>query len=123
MPKLTKTLVESIKTSDKDIMIFDDDLPGFVVRVLPSGVRSYLVQYRNRQGRSRRLTIGQHGKLTADGARKSALRIFDAVRGGEDPAAQRRAFIDAPMVNDLFDRYLAEHVEKRNRARTQEEAR
>jgi hypothetical protein len=54
-------------------------------------------------------------------ARKEALRIFDAVRAGKDPVAERRAYIDAPLVNDLLDRYIAEHVEKRNRPTTKEE--
>ena len=121
MPKLTKRFVESVKPTMEDQVIFDHEIPGFGLRVLPSGVRSYLVQYRNKQGRSRRLTIGKHGKVTADNARKDALRIFDAVRGGKDPVAERRAYIDAPIVNDLLDRYIAEHVEKRNRPRTREE--
>ncbi|MGP0093333.1 MAG: tyrosine-type recombinase/integrase [Xanthobacteraceae bacterium] len=121
MPKLTKRFVESLKPAAKDQVIFDAEIAGFGVRVVPSGMRSYLVQYRNASGRSRRLTIGKHGKVTADGARKDALRIFDAVRSGKDPVAERRAYIDAPIVNDLLDRYVAEHVEKRNRPRTREE--
>jgi hypothetical protein len=121
MPKLTKRFVESVKPGGKDVVIFDDDLAGFGLRIQPSGVRSYVVQYRNAQGRSRRLTIGRHGKVTPHGARKAALRIFDAVRSGKDPVAERRAYIDAPTVNDLLDRYIAEHVEKRNRPRTRDE--
>ncbi len=121
MPKLTKRFVESVKPASVDHVVFDDDISGFGLRVLASGVRSYLVQYRNKQGRSRRLTIGKHGKITADGARKDALRIFDAVRAGKDPVAERRAYINAPLVNDLLDRYIAAHVEKRNRPRTREE--
>lgn len=121
MPKLTKRFVESVKPAAADLVIFDDGIPGFGLRVLPTGVRSYLVQYRNRQGRSRRLTLGKHGKITAERARKDALRVFDAVRAGGDPVAERRAFLDAPLVSDLLDRYIAEHVEKRNRPRTREE--
>jgi integrase len=121
MPKLTKRFVESVKPGKVDQVIFDDEVAGFGLRVLPSGIRSYLVQYRNKQGRSRRLTIGRHSKLTADAARKDALRIFDAVRAGKDPVAERRAYIDAPLVNDLLDRYIVEHVEKRNRPRTRAE--
>src|SRR5262249_35030182 len=56
----------------------------------------------------------------SDMAREEALRIFDAVRVGKDPVTERRAYIDAPIVNDLLDRYVAEHVDKRNRPTTRE---
>jgi integrase len=122
MPKLTKRYVDSVKPQANDQVIFDEKIPGFGLRVkAKTGVRSYVVQYRNQQGRSRRLTIGKHGKVTADTARKDAQRIFDAVRSGKDPVAERRAYLDAPIVNDLLDRYIVEHVEKRNRPSTREE--
>src|SRR5262249_31247698 len=122
MPKLTKRFVESEKPpKDGYTLVWDEDLPGFGLRVHSSGQRSYLVQYRNTQGRSRRMTLGRHGKITADEARKSALRLFASIRDGKDPLAERRAYIDAPIVGDLLDRYVAEHVEKRNRRRTREE--
>src|SRR5215471_7116285 len=64
MPKLTKRFVESVKPEATDQLIFDEKIPGFGLRVKrKTGVRSYVVQYRNQQGRSRRLTIGKHGKL------------------------------------------------------------
>lgn len=123
MPKLTKRFVDSVRSGAGDQVIFDDELPGFGLRVHVSGVRSYLVQYRNAQGRSRRLTLGKHGKITADEARSRALRIFTAVRDGADPVAARRAYVDAPTVDALLDRYLAEHVERCNRPATRAEVR
>ena len=72
MPKITKRFVEAIKPDKRDLFVWDTEVRGFGVRVKPSGVRSYLVQYRNRYGRSRRLTIGQHGRLTAEQARRQA---------------------------------------------------
>ena len=118
MPKLTKRFVDSLSPREADQVIFDDLVPGFGVRVMPSGIRSYLVQYRNAQRRSRRLTIGKHGTLTVDQARDRARKILEAVRDGRDPVAEKRAFLEAPTVNELLDRYLAEHVNKRNRAST-----
>lgn len=124
MPKLTKRFVESLRPTGKDRVVWDDKMPGFGLRVQPTGIRSYVVQYRNAQRRSRRLTIGKHGAVTAEGAREIARRILNEVhdrKDPRDPVAERRALIKAPTMNDLLDQYLAEHVQKRNRPRTQEE--
>jgi integrase len=123
MAKLTKRFIDSVKPGVKDVVYWDDEIPGFGLRVLPSGVKSYLVQYRNEHGRSRRLTIAKHGKITLHLARKEALRVFDEVRRGGDPVADRRARIEAPTVSELFDKYLAGHVDKENRPRTRVENR
>ena len=64
MAKLTKRFVERVAPADKDLVVWDDALPGFGLRVKPTGVRSYIIQYRNAQFRSRRFTIGRHGALT-----------------------------------------------------------
>ena len=110
MPKLTKRFVDSLRPEETDQVVFDDLVPGFGIRVMPSGVRSYLVQYRNAQRRSRRLTIGKDGALTVDEARDRARKVLAAVRDGRDPAAEKFAFLKAPTVNELLDRYVVEHV-------------
>jgi hypothetical protein len=46
--KLTKTVVEQIAAVEQDVVVWDETLPGFGVRVKPTGVRSYIIQYRNR---------------------------------------------------------------------------
>ena len=65
MPKLTKRFVEAVEPAAKSQAIWDDELPGFGLRVYPSGKRSYIVQYRAR-GRSRRYTIGLHRVWTPE---------------------------------------------------------
>ena len=60
MPRLTKRAVEAARPQAKDYLIFDDQLPGFGLRVMPSGKKSYLIQYR-RNRRTRRLSFGRHG--------------------------------------------------------------
>jgi hypothetical protein len=63
MPKLSKKVVDAATAKNKDYVIWDDDLPGFGLRVFASGKRSYVLQYRA-AGRSRRYTIGLHGVWT-----------------------------------------------------------
>lgn len=113
MPKITKRLVEAIKPNKHDVFVWDTEVRGFGVRVKPSGVRSYLVQYRNRHGRSRRLTIGQHGRLTADKARSRAKSLLGDVEGGKDPVADRRE-----RPRDTFgavaDEFIKRHVKHKD---------
>ena len=92
MTKLTKTVVERISPDpERDIFIWDAALPGFGLRVYPSGKRKYVVQYRTKDNRQRRAVIGLHGVLTAEGARELARDMLAAVSKGSDPAAERKA--------------------------------
>lgn len=107
MPKLTKSSVEEIKATDKDQFVWDSDIPGFGLRVKPSGSRSYLIQYRDGQGRSKRLTIGQHGKITAEQARSEAKRQFARITlNKSDPRAERDETRSAISVKQLANEYL-----------------
>jgi hypothetical protein len=118
--KITKRSVESLGARETGSVIrYDEKLAGFGVRVMPSGHRSYFIRYRNKHGRSRWFTIGEHGKITAEAARRAAQRILQAVAvDGSDPPGEREAFRAAPTVNDLLDRYIKEHLEQRCRLRT-----
>ncbi len=110
MPKITKRLVESIHPAAHDILEWDSELRGFGVRAKPSGVRSYLIQYRNQHGRSRRLTIGTHGRLTAEEARSEARRLLADVARGGDPAEDRKSLRNAPTLAEFAERYMTEYA-------------
>ena len=119
--KVTKRSVESLPTPGRPTVWYDDRLAGFGVRVMPSGRRFYFARYRNKHGRSRWFTIGEHGKVTAEAARAKAQRVLQTVAvDGSDPSGEREAFRAAPTINELLDRYIAEHVERQNRPRTQD---
>lgn len=120
MAKVTKRLVESIAPAQKDVFVWDSEIKGFGVRVKPSGVRSYLVQYRTREGRSGRFTLGKHGVLTADEARKKARVVLAQVLEGADPAAEKQAARHPKeTVTRVFETYLALHA--RPKLRTAQE--
>jgi Arm DNA-binding domain len=71
--KITKRTVEALKVATKDYIAFDTDLPGFGVRVMPSGRRFFLVQYRH-HGRTRRVMLGQSRSRQADLHQQYPLR-------------------------------------------------
>lgn len=114
MAALTKRVIDATVPADKPVFVWDGHLKGFGLLVLPSGVKSFIVQYRNAAGRSRRQTIGRFGAFTVDEARKEAAAILVRVARGTDPLAERRAIRAAPTVADLFDRYIREHVAPHN---------
>ena len=108
MPKLSKTVVDKIEPGDRDIFIWDTDLKGFGLRVKPSGTKSFLVQYRNLAGKSKRVTLGQYGPLTAEQARKAAKRELARVALGNDLRAERDELRAAWTVRALCEEYLRE---------------
>ena len=63
MPKLTKRVIDAAEIQAAEYFIWDDELPGFALRVLPSGRKGYIVQYRAGR-RSRRMSLGPSTVLT-----------------------------------------------------------
>ena len=104
MVKLTKRAVEAAEAKTKDYILWDRELPGFGLRVFPSGKRSYIVQYRQ-SGRSRRMAIGLHGVWTAELARREAKAQLGRVAAGDDPAEERLEDHQAMTMKQLCERY------------------
>jgi integrase len=117
MVKLTKRAIDGLLAAPriKESVLWDEELPGFGVRLKPSvpgsnksGAASWLIQYRNAHGRSRRLTLGRVGRMTPDEARKEARQKLAGVDRGEDPASETQAARKEMRVTDLIDLYEAE---------------
>lgn len=111
--KLTKSSIDRLANDGpSDVIFWDEALPGFGLRIKPSGTKSFVVQYRNRTtGRSRRKTIGRHGPLmTVHQARETAKSLLAEVLRGADPVVELRAQRKAPTIADLADSYLKDHA-------------
>jgi integrase len=107
VPKISKRIVDSAEPGDKDYVIWDEELPGFGLRVFTSGKRSYVIQYRTR-GRSRRYTIGLHGVWTPETARREAKIQLGRVAHGENPAEERELDRKALTMRQLCEQYVAD---------------
>ena len=82
---ISRRTVEALKV-EKDTVFWDRDLPGFGIRVYASGTKMYVVQSRTK-GKSVRVTVGRHGVISADEARRRAARIVNRIKAGEvDPS-------------------------------------
>ena len=119
--RITKRLVDRLDVKSREYAVWDESLPGFGVRVRPTGVMSYIAVYRAGRGRGapvRRVTIANVGKVTPEEARRQAQAILGAVAHGRDPAADRAVERGTPTVAELADRFMTEHVELKRKPGT-----
>ena len=118
--KLTKRFIENLAAEgSRDLWVWDTELPSFGVRVKPSGVKAYVLQYRNMRRQSRKITIGRRGVLTLEEARRVARQNLAAIERGEDPANDRQEQRDGLSVTDLARRFDEEHIAVRVKPITQ----
>jgi len=112
MIRLTKRVVDAVDPGDRQRFVWDSELRGFGLRVLPSGIKAYVVQYRI-GARSHRLTLGRHSEVTVEQARELAQDALALVRKGTDPAKQRQQAREVPTVRELCKRYVEQHLSKK----------
>lgn len=108
MPKLTKRFVDALKPVTRDTIYRDDELKGFALRAKPSGARTWVVQYRNSAGRTRKLKLGKVGVLTPEEARIEAREKLREAAKGKDPSADRHSTRADLTVTQLVEKYLDE---------------
>ena len=105
---LTKRIVDRLSVHGKDAIFWDRGLPGFGVRVYPSGKEVFVVQTRA-FGRSERVTLGAHrDPLSAAQARKDAAEVIARIKTGQPPIPPEPT--PEPTVADLAERYEREYV-------------
>ena len=107
--KITKRAVDQLQGDGTETFYWDDDLPGFGVRIRSSGRKYYVAQFRA-DGRMRRITLGRHGAVSTETARRRAMAAISDAKGGGDPAAARDARRKAPTMKQLGKRFLEDYV-------------
>ena len=109
MSKLTKRAVDALETPKRDqTFLWDGELRGFGVRAIPSGLKTFVLQYRNAEGRSRRIVIGRFGVLTVEQARDKAKIKVGIIADGGDPAEEVDGPRETITVAEICEWYLVE---------------
>jgi integrase len=106
--RLTDAICRKLAPPEKGNRIHYDGY-GFGLRVTAAGAKSFVLSYRTREGRPRRLTIGDFGPWSLSAARAEAAELRRRIDQGGDPLGERQDERAAETVADLADRFLAEH--------------
>lgn len=110
--KLTKKIIDKFKyegnETSQDIR-WDNQLPGFGIRIYPTGRKSFVLAYRT-NGRKHIMTVGQYGVLTLNQARDNAKEMLVKVNNGGDPLHDRKKSVRGKTINDLCEAYLERYA-------------
>ena len=116
--KLTKRMADAATANGKSSYIWDQEVKGFGLLITPAGSKSFILNYRNQDNRSRRKTIGKYGHLTVDQAREIAKELCYRISKGEDPVMEEDKQRSQPTFEEVAKKFMEEHSAIRNRPAT-----
>jgi integrase len=108
----TKTALEKLQPSDKQVSYQDTTLPGLILLVYPTGGKSFFL-YRRIAGRPERIKLGTFPQMTVEQARRDAAKANGAIADKQNPAAVRRAVKAEATFGETFQHFIRR---KRNRS-------
>ena len=110
--RLTDTIVKRLPVPEQGSKVYYEggEVPGFGLCVTAAGSRSFILNYRTKARRERRITIGKHPSWQVKAARDEAKRLRRLIDSGGDPLADHEADREAPTMGDLIERFTAEHL-------------
>lgn len=115
--QLTDRFVKKLQPGEVNFTVWDDETRGLGVQVTPQGLKIFSVKY-SLNGRQAWATIGAFPTWTTDQARARARELRQMVDKGQDPRLEKKA--TGATVAKLLEKFLAEHVAKKRKARTLE---
>src|SRR5262249_3893743 len=76
-----------LKPGKEETIYFDDDVPGFGIRLREGGSRTWIFQYKI-GAKHRRMALGKLSAIDVGKARDNAGKLYAKVRLGQDPAGE-----------------------------------
>jgi integrase len=110
--KLSKRIIEAIPVPVfGSAILWDSVIRGLGVRILSSGIRSYVLDYRLGR-RRRRLVLGRFDELCLDAIRRRAKQMLGEVASGIDPFRERGQTRGRPTFADLAHEYIQRRCDR-----------
>ena len=119
--ELTDVCLRKMRTPEQaQIDIWDRLIPGFGVRCTQAGTKTFVLVYRTRGKKWRRMSLGRYPTVTLAEARKRAVAALREISGGRDPqAAKGTTRTAAPgSFGATVETFVAEYCKQQNRAST-----
>lgn len=115
----TKAIVRKMQCSpgQQERLFWDAALRGFGLRALRSGRRSWIYQYRDEHGRTRRMVLGDVSAVSLETAREAARQKAASIVQGANPSVERKKKRTAGTVIEVVEEYLT-YAKKRQRSRS-----
>ncbi len=118
---LTDILIKSLAAPQSgQTEVWDAKIPGFGVRISPSGTKAFVVLYRHK-GRPRRLSLGRYPALSLAEARRRAHEAIATVAGGDDPSQERGPRRKADTAAETIESFIRLHCARFNKPSTAKE--
>jgi len=113
--KITKSGVDKLPNPEKGQVFYrDGELPGFGVYVGRTAKTYFVEKWMN--GRAVRTTIGKHGVITPEQARREARQLLGKMTGGTNPNRQKQVQrIEGITLQEAFEDFLATRKELKER--------
>ena len=108
--KLTQTIVQKITPTEKRQKIRDIVLPGLMLRVEPSGKKTWYIDYKRPNGQRTYHKIGCATILTVMQARDVAQKFLASVKLGNDPIKKEEAKKERLTLKQLISEHYSSWV-------------
>ncbi|MDE2284572.1 MAG: integrase family protein [Hyphomicrobiales bacterium] len=118
----TKATVRKMQCppGQEEKFFWDTGCRGFGIRALRTGRRSWIFQYRDEHGRTRRIVLGDVSAVDLEQARNAARRTAASVTHGSNPSLDRKKRRAAGTVLEVIEAYLS-NAKGRQKARSYKE--
>ena len=116
--RITKRVLNALAPAASPYVLWDTGITGFGVRVLPTGDKVFITQFRLGKGRTAKILkrrISSVGSISLDAARARAQEWRDAAAGGVDPVRAAQEHAERTFAR-LAEDYLERHAVKKRTA-------